>query len=84
MSQKTKENEKLLLVVTNIGMYESGKLKTGLWLSELTHIYHSAKEQGWEITITSPLGGHTPIDPESLKPLVLDKISNNTMKAKYL
>jgi hypothetical protein len=38
--------KKLLLVVTNIGMYESGKLKTGLWLSELTHIYHSAKEQG--------------------------------------
>ena len=56
-------------------MYESGKLKTGLWLSELTHIYHSAKEQGWEITIASPLGGHTPIDPESLKHLVLDKIS---------
>ncbi|MHC6199099.1 protease I [Elizabethkingia miricola] len=67
--------KKLLLVVTNVGMYESGKLKTGLWLSELTHIYHSAKEQAWEITIASPLGGHTPIDPESLKPLVLDKIS---------
>lgn len=56
-------------------MYESGKLKTGLWLSELTHIYHSAKEQNWNITIASPKGGLTPIDPESLKPLVLDKIS---------
>lgn len=67
--------KKLLLVVTNIGMYESGRLKTGLWLSELTHIYHSAKELEWEITIASPQGGHTPIDPESLKPLVLDKIS---------
>lgn len=67
--------KKLLLVVTNIGMYESGKLKTGLWLSEITHIYHSAKEQNWNITIASPKGGLTPIDPESLKPLVLDKIS---------
>ncbi|MDV3566936.1 type 1 glutamine amidotransferase domain-containing protein [Elizabethkingia anophelis] len=67
--------KKLLLVVTNIGMYESGKLKTGLWLSEITHIYRSAKEQNWNITIASPKGGLTPIDPESLKPLVLDKIS---------
>ncbi|MDV3953251.1 type 1 glutamine amidotransferase domain-containing protein [Elizabethkingia anophelis] len=67
--------KKLLLVVTNIGMYESGKLKTGLWLSEITHIYHSAKEQNWNITIASPKGGLTPIDPESLKPFVLDKIS---------
>lgn len=56
-------------------MYESGKLKTGLWLSEITHIYHSAKEQNWNITIASPKGGLTPIDPESQKPLVLDKIS---------
>lgn len=67
--------KELLLIVTNIGMYESGRLKTGLWLSELTHIYHSAKEQNWNITIASPKGGPTPIDPESLKPLVLDKIS---------
>ncbi|MDV3752070.1 type 1 glutamine amidotransferase domain-containing protein [Elizabethkingia anophelis] len=67
--------KKLLLVVTNIGMYESDKLKTGLWLSEITHIYHSAKEQNWNITIASPKGGLTPINPESLKPLVLDKIS---------
>lgn len=66
--------KELLLVVTNISIYESGRLKTGLWLSELTHIYHSAKEQNWNITIASPKGGLTPIDPESLKPLVLDKI----------
>lgn len=66
---------KILLVVTNVGMYASGNLKTGLWLSELTHIYHSAKEQGFDITIASPRGGNVPVDPESLKPLVLDKIS---------
>ncbi|ASW73976.1 protease I [Chryseobacterium piperi] len=69
--------KKLLLVVTNIGIYESGKFKTGLWLSELTHMYHSAKERGWEVTIASPKGGNVPIDPESLKPLVLDKISKD-------
>lgn len=67
----------LLLIVTNVGMYASGKLKTGLWLSELTHIYHAAKEKGWNVTIASPKGGAVPIDPESLKPLVLDKISKD-------
>lgn len=69
--------KKILLIVTSVGMYASGRLKTGLWLSELTHIYHSAKGRGWHLTIASPKGGNTPIDPESLKPLVLDKISKN-------
>ncbi len=64
----------LLLVVTNVAHYESG-LATGLWLSELTHIYHAAKEKGWEVTIASPKGGKVPIDPESLKPFVMDKIT---------
>jgi len=66
---------KVLIVVTNIGMYASGKLETGLWLSELTHIYHAAKEKGYEITIASPNGGNVPVDPESLKRFTLDKIS---------
>lgn len=66
---------KILIVVTNVAMYESRSLSTGLWLSELTHIYHSAKEQGLEITIASPKGGNAPIDPESLKPMVLDKVT---------
>lgn len=66
---------KILIVVTNVAMYESRSLSTGLWLSELTHIYHSAKEQGLEVTVASPEGGNTPIDPESLKPMVLDKVT---------
>lgn len=67
--------KKILLIVTNIDQYASGNFKTGLWLSELTHIYHAAKEKGWQVTIASPKGGNTPVDPESLKPLVLDGIS---------
>lgn len=68
--------KKLLLIVTNVDKYASG-LPTGLWLSELTHIYHKTKEKKWDITIASPKGGHVPIDPESLKPLVLDKVSKD-------
>lgn len=66
---------KILIIVTNIDMYASGNLETGLWLSELTHLYHEAKEKGYEITIASPNGGHVPIDPESLKKFTLDKVS---------
>lgn len=68
---------RILIIVTNTDKYASSNLPTGLWLSELTHIFHSAKEQGYEITIASPSGGNIPIDPESLKPMVLGKISKN-------
>jgi len=68
---------RILIIVTSVGSYENSNLPTGLWLSELTHLYHSAKEQGYDITIASPKGGNIPVDPESLKPLVLDKISKN-------
>jgi putative intracellular protease/amidase len=68
---------KILIVVTSVAMYDSGKLETGLWLSELTHIYHLAQEQGYDITIASTKGGNTPIDPESLKPMMLDKITKD-------
>ena len=30
---------KMLIVVTGTDMYADGNLQTGLWLSELTHIY---------------------------------------------
>lgn len=66
---------KILTVVTSTGMFANKKLETGLWLSELTHIYNSAVEQGYEVTIASPQGGLVPVDPESLKSLVLDKLS---------
>lgn len=66
---------KILIIVTNVSMYASGKLETGLWLSELTHIYHAAKEKAYEMTIASPKGGNIPVDPESLKYFTLDKVS---------
>lgn len=66
---------KILIVVTNVDTYASGRLKTGLWFGELTHFYHHARERGFEVVVASPKGGNTPIDPESLKPLLLDKLS---------
>lgn len=68
---------KILAVVTSTGRFADGNLKTGLWLSELTHLYQCAEEQGCEIILASPEGGNIPVDPESLKPLVLDKLSKD-------
>lgn len=72
---------KILLIVTNISMYASGAVPTGLWLSELTHMYHAAKEKNWDVTIASPKGGRVPLDPESLKSLVLDKLSKDYLES---
>ncbi|WP_346237458.1 type 1 glutamine amidotransferase domain-containing protein [Niabella insulamsoli] len=64
----------ILIISTGVSKYESGRA-TGLWLSELTHIYDHAKTENFGITIASPDGGPIPIDPESLKPFVLDKVT---------
>ncbi|MEA5128676.1 MAG: type 1 glutamine amidotransferase domain-containing protein [Proteiniphilum sp.] len=66
---------KILIIATNVTTYAGGDLETGLWLSELTHLYHEAKEKGYEVTFASPNGGNVPIDPESLKRFTLDKVS---------
>lgn len=68
---------KILLIVTGTGWYPDRKLKTGLWLSEVTHIYDSAEKRGYDVVIASPQGGDTPVDPVSLKPLYLDKLSRS-------
>lgn len=48
---------KILIIVTSISMYAGRDLPTGLWLSELTHLYDAARTRGYEVTIASPKGG---------------------------
>lgn len=74
---------KLLIVVTNVNIYASGHYPTGLWLSELTHIYQAAKERGYDVTIASPNGSNVPVDPESLKAFTLDKVSKKYWKDNF-
>lgn len=61
----------LLIVVTNVGEYETVGYRTGLWLGELTHFWDVAEEAGYRMDIASPKGGYIPIDPESLAATVL-------------
>jgi putative intracellular protease/amidase len=57
---------RILIIVTNVGEYESVGYRTGLWLGELTHFWDVAEEAGLRMEIASPAGGYVPIDPESL------------------
>jgi putative intracellular protease/amidase len=40
---------------------------TGLWFEEFSVPYALFREQGYQLTVASPLGGETPIDPRSLE-----------------
>lgn len=72
---KWKNMKKILVVLTNVWKYENFDLKTGLWLSEFTHIYDILIKNGFEIQVCSISWWEVPVDPESLKPFLLDKIS---------
>ena len=61
--EKTK---KILIVVTNTS--DSGDLhKTGVWLEEFAVPYYAFQDEGYEVTVASPLGGVAPIDENSLE-----------------
>lgn len=62
---KPAANKKVLIVVTSFGEIKNGT-KTGIWAEEFTTPYYLLTEKGMEITIASPKGGKTPIDPRSL------------------
>ncbi len=71
---------KVLIVVTSIAKYQNHNIATGLWLSELTHLHDECKKNNISQTIVSIKGGKTPIDPESLKPIVLDSLTKKYYK----
>ncbi|GAC78374.1 Putative intracellular protease/amidase [Gordonia malaquae] len=58
---------RILNVVTNIAHYDDPTHPTGLWLSKLTHAWDVFEEAGFEQVIVSPAGGHSPLEPRSLK-----------------
>ncbi len=55
----------ILMVVTSADKMSNGK-QTGLWLSEFVEPYNEFMKKGYRVTVASPLGGHTPIDANSL------------------
>ncbi|WP_064200228.1 type 1 glutamine amidotransferase domain-containing protein [Brevibacillus brevis] len=57
--------KQILMVVTNHTDMLEGK-NTGIWLSEFAEAYLAFENNGYEITVASPLGGVGPIDPGSV------------------
>lgn len=65
-SNNTKSPQKILMVVTNWDHLGNGR-KTGVWLEEFAVPYSNFSKVGYEVTVASPLGGASPIDPGSMK-----------------
>lgn len=63
---------RVLHVATNVGQF-ADETPTGLWLSELTHVYDQLAEAGVDQVIASPAGGRVPLEPRSLKPVIADR-----------
>ena len=66
------ETSRILIVATSVDEYKAVGYRTGLWLSELTHFYDVAEEDGFAMDVATPQGGKVPLDPESLSSSMLD------------
>lgn len=62
--------KKVLIVVTNVNTMGKDH-PTGLWLEEFAVPYLALLEAGYEVTVASPRGGKTPLDPNSVQSGIL-------------
>ncbi len=53
------------MILTSHVEMENTDHKTGLWLGEFTDPYYEFIDKGYNVTLVSPKGGTTPIDPVS-------------------
>ncbi|MNM02246.1 Molecular chaperone Hsp31 and glyoxalase 3 [compost metagenome] len=57
--------KKVLMVVTNHSEINADR-QTGIWLSEFAEAYIEFTKKRYEVTVASPLGGKSPVDPGSV------------------
>jgi len=70
---------KVLFVLTSHGQMGDTGNPTGWYLPEFAHPYEVLKSQ-CKITIASPKGGESPLDPSSVEAFKTDKISTDFLK----
>ena len=58
----------ILMVLTSHDQLGDTGHKTGFWLEEFAAPYYVLSDAGAVITLASPAGGHTPLDPKSDAP----------------
>lgn len=59
---------KVLIVLTSHNELGNTGEKTGFWLEEFASPYYRLKDAGVQVTLSSPKGGHPPLDPKSHEP----------------
>lgn len=57
--------KRILMILTSHEKMENTESKTGVWLGEFTDPYYEFIDQGYQVTLASPLGGKPPVDPMS-------------------
>lgn len=57
--------ERILIVVTNHSQLGNTGVKTGYYLSEVSHPYNNFTNNGFKVDFASPNGGFAPMDPKS-------------------
>jgi putative intracellular protease/amidase len=62
MKQAMVKKKRILMVLSNPAISTTTGWPVGFWASELTHAYERFQEEGFDITIASPLGGKVAID----------------------
>ncbi|SDY20290.1 MULTISPECIES: type 1 glutamine amidotransferase domain-containing protein [Salimicrobium] len=58
-------SKKVLMIVTNHDKINEDT-PTGIWLSEFAEAYNEFKQHGFDVTVASPSGGQSPVDPNSV------------------
>jgi len=62
MKEATAKKKRVLMVVSNPAVSTTTGWPVGFWAAELTHAYERFLEEGFDITIASPLGGEVVVD----------------------
>ena len=58
---------RILHVLSNVARYDDPAEPCGLWLPELSHAWEVFARRGYAQHLVSPPGGHSPLEPRSLK-----------------
>ena len=69
---------KILMIVTGHGEIDA-EHRTGLWYDEFAIPYAAFREQGFDVTTATPLGGKAPVDPRSLEGVDTDREALDTL-----
>jgi putative intracellular protease/amidase len=74
------QHPRVLILVTSADKFPDGR-PTGLWLEEYAIPYDTFAKAGFEMTVVSPKGGETPVDPRSKGTAEQENAWANAIKA---